>query len=175
MSARFPAWPFPGLGNSPAHFSQHLGKQKDQASDFIYSLVGSRTEKKGNRYSLWVVGFYYGLPGYHIALQKKKPKTLVTPNLIHFVLSRGKCSPAQEASGGGVVVPARGDQRKASGEWGAASAPLPEIRTHFQASAHTLCQGLCWLGLKHLEGEVTQHSLQPASQMHFTCLKPVII
>lgn len=35
----------------------------------------------------------------------------------------------------------------------------------------SLCQGLCWLGLKHLEGEVTEYSLLPASQMHFTALQ----
>lgn len=36
----------------------------------------------------------------------------------------------------------------------------------------SLCQGLCWLCLMHLEGEVTQYSQPPASQMHFTAFKP---
>lgn len=36
--------------------------------------MGSGTEKKGNReaFGYWkVVGFYYGLPSYHITLQKE--------------------------------------------------------------------------------------------------------
>lgn len=47
-----------------------------------------------------------------------------------------------------VGVSARGDRRGASGRWGAASAPQPEVRTRFQACAHTPVPGTLLAGAK---------------------------
>lgn len=149
----------PGLGSSPAS-SQQLVEQKDQASGFIYSLVGSGAEKRGNRetFRYWrAAGFSYGLPSYHIGLQKEnfgKPYFNTSCSL------QRKHSPIQEVNFRGVL-PARRERRVANNRQGAASAPLPEVSACFQARAHIPVPGTLLAGASAPRRR--GHTVQPAA------------
>lgn len=131
----------------------------------MYSPMGLGTGKRGNGEAsrCWTAAdFYYDLPRYQIALQKQNFRN---PTLIHFTPFRGKSSLIKG------VLPAREEWRGASSGWQAVSVLLPEV--HISKLVLTsLCQGLCWLRLMHLEREVTQYRFPSVSQMHFTAFTP---
>lgn len=104
------------------------GKWKDQASGFIYNLVRSGAEEKGDgqAFCCWTaLGFYYGPPSYRVALQKE---IFGSPCFNRFCSFQRKTFTASGSNLRGGF-PVGGERSGASSGRGAASAPLPDVRT----------------------------------------------